>query len=76
VFEGNLFLEILGPLRILGPLTEKNISRSTQKYQQEKSSDNYENKSLKSHESNPFTKYTPKGTYQTKTYKRNGNFEE
>ena len=53
-----VWARFLGPLRILGPLTKKHISRSTQKYQQEKSSDNYENKSLKSRESNPLTKYS------------------
>ena len=46
-----------GPLRILGPLTKKNNSRSTQKYQHQKLSDNYEDKPLKNRESNPIAKY-------------------
>ena len=51
-----VWARFLGPLRILGPLTKKHISRSTQKYQQEKSSDDYEHKPLKNHESTPFMK--------------------
>ena len=42
--------------------------RSTQKYQQEKLSDNYENKPLKNRESNPLMKYSKKYIpNQTKT---------
>ena len=72
-----VWARFLGPLRILGPLTKKHISRSTQKYQQEKSSDDYENKSLKISESNPLLKYSKKYlANQTKTYKWIGNFKE